>query len=932
MTNIVEILITAKNLAKPAFASATGDSKLLSSTMGKMGLGIAGALVGIGVESIKMATTFQSATTRLTTSAGESVANLNLVSKGMLNMAGQVGMSATELARGMYTVESAGEHGADGLLVLKAAAQGAKDENADLGTVANAVTDVLTDYHMKASSAADVTSKLVEAVSFGKTSFESFSKAMANVLPLAGSLHLSLADVSGVLAEMTAHGMTAQRASQNEAQAMRSLIAPTGTMTKEFKLLGINAAEVTKHMGTVGLSGTMEWLSQVAEHGSKAVGQTYTEALKKLMGTAPGLAVALMTTGENAGATAKAIKGIGAATADASGDVKGFSEVQKTLGQRLSELNAGFDSVMIRLGTALIPKVMDLLDLLGTKGTPIVHGFTGVLSQVESGFNKVTDAATKATRPVSDIMAAFTNPKAITIGGERVIGQKLPTVANLPGGERPILPAAAAAISASIKTMTPVPPPPNLTGWQKAGQQLREVFNDLAKFGGQVATAGKNLGSALQPTIEFLAGVGLATLRAVGAILSGILGPALVGLTGFMKDHKTLVEGIVIGYLAYRGALLSLSIAQKIVEIATKGVAVAQAILNAVMDANPIMATVIVIGLLALAVMYCWDHFRTFRKIVMDIFVEVTEFVAFQVKFMVVFLKLLSDGTLEAVATMLRALGHLPGFGWAKQASKDVEGFRHTVNSAMDDVTSKIDGTVSWAKQQRIAVKVEGDIADLNKKIDDAKKQLSDKNLPAAKQVTLKANITQWQLQIAAARASLQATPAKKEAVLTAQISQWQQQVAAAKKSLLDAPSAKRAILSADITDLSNNIANAQAQINALQGKTVTITYRARGGGGVTLATNATGGIIGGAATGGARGGLSWVGEQGPELVRLPTGSMVYPSGQSMGMAAQAAANSGGGVVQLEWVGGNAGDEFMRWLRKNIRITGGGDVQRALGT
>jgi hypothetical protein len=105
---------------------------------------------------------------------------------------------------------------------------------------------------------------------------------------------------------------------------------------------------------------------------------------------------------------------------------------------------------------------------------------------------------------------------------------------------------------------------------------------------------------------------------------------------------------------------------------------------------------------------------------------------------------------------------------------------------------------------------------------------------------------------------------------------------------------------------------------------------------------HAAGGIIGGLATGGmprgqAGGGpggsLTWVGEQGAELVRLPTGSQVYPHGQSKGMAARM---GGGGAMKLEieWVGGNAGDKLMTWLKENIRIRAGSgpdSVQRALG-
>jgi hypothetical protein len=47
----------------------------------------------------------------------------------------------------------------------------------------------------------------------------------------------------------------------------------------------------------------------------------------------------------------------------------------------------------------------------------------------------------------------------------------------------------------------------------------------------------------------------------------------------------------------------------------------------------------------------------------------------------------------------------------------------------------------------------------------------------------------------------------------------------------------------------------------------------------------ASGGIVG-AMGGGPRSGMTWVGEQGPELVRLPFGSTVMPHGQSEQMAA----------------------------------------------
>src|SRR5205823_5580489 len=102
--------------------------------------------IGVATMSVKMAGDFQASMVRLKTSAGETgdviggklTGNLKLVSQGILKMAVDTATSTKELSSGMYMVESAGFHGAKGLEVLRAAAEGAKAEGADLGEVTNA--------------------------------------------------------------------------------------------------------------------------------------------------------------------------------------------------------------------------------------------------------------------------------------------------------------------------------------------------------------------------------------------------------------------------------------------------------------------------------------------------------------------------------------------------------------------------------------------------------------------------------------------------------------------------------------------------------------------------------------------------------------------------------------------------------------------------
>jgi hypothetical protein len=91
-------------------------------------------------------------------------------------------------------------------------------------------------------------------------------------------------------------------------------------------------------------------------------------------------------------------------------------------------------------------------------------------------------------------------------------------------------------------------------------------------------------------------------------------------------------------------------------------------------------------------------------------------------------------------------------------------------------------------------------------------------------------------------------------------------------------------------------------------------------------------GGVRGAASGGARGGLTWVGEDGPELIPLQPGTTVHSNPDSMRMAAQ---GGGGGEVRvvLEW-GGSSSDPIFQMLREGIRVRGGNasnSVQVVLG-
>lgn len=446
----------AKSGEKAGAGFVTSLNKILGTSFSG-GTFTAAAAVGIGLVAAKMAGDFQSQMTRLVTAAGESEAAMGMISKGVLQIAAQTGTSTKSVADGMYMIESAGFHGADALNVMKAAAQGAKVDMADVGVVGDALTTAMIDLHQPTAQAATVMSQLVATVGHGKTTMDLLAGSLHSVLPNAAALGLGMGQVGGAIATMTAQGISADQATQNLNHTILSLANPTALQTKAMAAFGLNATTVAQNIGKNGLDGTLQQISQTIlnhmgpagltltnamntsqiaagkantmfanlpapvqslakqlQSGALTMNQyrtaigsmtdtqanlgrqwlmsynraqgfndllkssspdalTYTAALSKMVGGQTGLQVALHLTGENMATYKDNIKTIGAASADASGNVQDWAIKQKTFNQQMSELKEQIATSTISLGTMLLPALTSLVVMLNTDVIPALQ-------------------------------------------------------------------------------------------------------------------------------------------------------------------------------------------------------------------------------------------------------------------------------------------------------------------------------------------------------------------------------------------------------------------------------------------------------------------------------------------------------------------------------------------------------------------------------
>lgn len=161
----------------------------------------------------------------------------------------------------------------------------------------------------------------------------------------------------------------------------------------------------------------------------------------------------------------------------------------------------------------------------------------------------------------------------------------------------------------------------------RAANQQRSAAGDGGSGGdtsGQSAGLGKlatllndvqRIGSSTKRIIDSF-GPGLEKMGKAAGAAAGIGIHALADILGKLSDHTTLVRTaayeLVVVFGIWKGVALATAAATKIM-------AAAEALLNAVMDANPITLIVIAIAALAVGVYEAYQHCEPFRKAVQAI-------------------------------------------------------------------------------------------------------------------------------------------------------------------------------------------------------------------------------------------------------------------------------------------------------------------------
>jgi len=363
-----------KSVAADAKAGEGAKSKGIMSKGALLGIVAAG--VGLGYESIKLATGFETQMTRLTTAAGMPKPIVDASKQAVIDLGTQTGFTGTQMAEALYHPISAGLDMATSLNVVRDSAKEARISGANLDDTTYSLSSVMKAFNVGADGSAQTMATLNAIVGQGDMRFQDFNTSVKGWAAPAATFGVSVQSVGAALAYMTDRGVPAAQAGTQLGMSMTLMAAPTKQATKILTGVGVPLADITKAAGPMrdalkkaGVSTTQMADDMRKPNGIKVALQDLNDHLIKSGMTADG-AAAVVARAFGGGKSGKAIMSLignldglqqkyDAIGADSTPEkfAAAWDQTKKTTKFQLDSLKASFENFGIKIGSVLLPYV-----------------------------------------------------------------------------------------------------------------------------------------------------------------------------------------------------------------------------------------------------------------------------------------------------------------------------------------------------------------------------------------------------------------------------------------------------------------------------------------------------------------------------------------------------------------------------------------------
>lgn len=205
-------------------------------------------LVGLGAVAIKVGSDFEAGMSEVGAISGATGNDLKMLEEKAKEMGATTKFSASESAEALKYMAMAGWDttqmldGLDGVMMLAAAS------GEDLGLVSDIVTDALTAFGMEAKEASNFADLLASASSNSNTNVAMLGESFKYVAPLFGALGYSAEDAALALGLMANAGIKGSQAGTSLKTAIANLANPTDKMAAAMGQLGLSITDANGEM------------------------------------------------------------------------------------------------------------------------------------------------------------------------------------------------------------------------------------------------------------------------------------------------------------------------------------------------------------------------------------------------------------------------------------------------------------------------------------------------------------------------------------------------------------------------------------------------------------------------------------------------------------------------------------------------------------
>lgn len=333
---------------------------------------------------------FNKAMTEVSTISKEVTENMADYKKQVAGLTAEIPVGATEAAKALYQIVSAGQEGANAMKVLEVSAKAAVGGVTETATAADTITTLLNAYHLSASEAESISDKLFTTVRLGKTTMTELGASIAQAAPTAAAYGVSMNELLGAVATLTKQGVPT-------AIAMTQINA---AITEAVNVLGDSAFE----------------------------GRTFAEALGEIRDSADGSMTALKGSITNIRALKGALGLTGDAASTAKSDLEAmanatgaaesaFHKMNNTAGASAERLKSHFQAAIMPIASTTKSVSKFITDSLNKAfDTGAMEDFAVTLLGLVAGIGVYKASVLIATRmSEGHTIASLAEAKAIAI-------------------------------------------------------------------------------------------------------------------------------------------------------------------------------------------------------------------------------------------------------------------------------------------------------------------------------------------------------------------------------------------------------------------------------------------------------------------------------------------------------------------------------------